>query len=53
MGTIQARQSISFHAMGDEAKDLVKMVKSDPAVSNVVAFTSGQPGTHAGRMFAH
>jgi multidrug efflux pump len=49
---IQARQSASFQAMRDKATDLVKMVESDPHVPDVVAFTSGQSGTPADRMFA-
>ena len=51
MGIIQAQQSISFQAMRQKVADLAKIVRSDPDVSNVVAFTGGQSGSNTGRMF--
>ncbi len=41
MGGIQADQSISFQAMQEKLKNYVDIVRSDPAVDNVVAFTGG------------
>ena len=41
VGNIQGDQSISFQAMTDKVQRFVEMVKADPAVDNVVAFTGG------------
>ncbi|MGE5336555.1 MAG: multidrug efflux RND transporter permease subunit [Gemmatimonadota bacterium] len=41
VGGIQADQSISFQAMREKVRTLAEIVKSDPAVANVVAFTGG------------
>jgi len=41
IGNIQADQSISFQAMREKVRSLAEIVKSDPAVQNVVAFTGG------------
>jgi multidrug efflux pump len=40
-GNIQADQSISFQAMRRKLADFVEIVRQDPAVENVVAFTGG------------
>src|SRR5206468_5677961 len=40
-GGIRADQSISFQSMQDKLKQLVDIVRSDPAVETVVAFTGG------------
>jgi multidrug efflux pump len=40
-GFIQADQSISFQAMQAKLDSFVNIVRSDPAVENVVAFTGG------------
>jgi len=40
-GFIQADQSISFQAMQPKLDSFVSIVRSDPAVENVVAFTGG------------
>ncbi len=40
-GSIQADQAISFQAMSQKLKRIVDIVKSDPAIENVVAFTGG------------
>jgi multidrug efflux pump len=40
-GFIQADQSISFQAMQPKLASFVSIVRSDPAVDNVVAFTGG------------
>ncbi|MBV1688175.1 efflux RND transporter permease subunit [Novosphingobium sp. G106] len=41
MGGIRADQSISFHDMQTKLTRIVKVIKSDPAVSTVVAFSGG------------
>src|SRR5207245_4335901 len=40
-GSIRADQAISFQAMREKLADFVEIVKSDPAVENVVGFTGG------------
>jgi multidrug efflux pump len=40
-GSIQADQSISFQAMREKLANYVEIVRADPAVDNVVAFTGG------------
>jgi len=40
-GMIQADQSISFQAMREKLANYVNIVRADPAVDNVVAFTGG------------
>ena len=40
-GGLRADQSISFSAMQDKLKRIVAIIKSDPAVATVVAFTGG------------
>ncbi|MEJ5989982.1 efflux RND transporter permease subunit [Ramlibacter sp. PS3R-8] len=40
-GGIRADQSISFQQMQDKLKQLVEIVRNDPAVDTVVAFTGG------------
>jgi multidrug efflux pump len=41
IGNIQADQSISFQAMRQKQKNYVDIVRADPAVDTVVAFTGG------------
>ncbi len=41
VGSIQGDQSISFQAMTEKVQRFVEIVKADPAVDNVVAFTGG------------
>mgnify|MGYP001559071043 CR=1 FL=1 len=41
VGNIQADQSISFQAMQQKVADFVDIVRRDPDVENVVAFTGG------------
>src|SRR5208283_2584212 len=50
IGFIQADQSISFQAMQPKLAAFVEVVRSDPAVENVVAFTGGAQ-RNTGRMF--
>ena len=40
-GSIGADEAISFQAMREKLADFVEIVKSDPAVENVVGFTGG------------
>ncbi|MEP6483042.1 MAG: efflux RND transporter permease subunit, partial [Rudaea sp.] len=51
VGGVQADQSISFQAMSQKMKDFTRIVKSDPAVENVVGFTGGGQ-RNGGFMFA-
>ena len=52
MGAIQADQDTSFQAMQQKLSRFVSIVKADPAVETVVAFTGGTQGSiNAGRMF--
>ena len=41
VGSIQADQGISFQAMQQKLTDFIDIVRTDPAVENVVAFTGG------------
>ena len=41
VGGVQADQSISFQLMSKKLVEFMKIVKSDPAVANVVGFTGG------------
>ncbi len=41
VGSIQADQGISFQAMRQKLADFVAIVRADPAVENVMAFTGG------------
>jgi multidrug efflux pump len=41
VGFIQADQGISFQAMRQKLATFVEIVRADPAVENVVAFTGG------------
>ncbi len=53
-GTIQAEQDISFQAMTDKFTKVVEIIRSDPEVDYVAAFTGGGGGgttTNTGRMF--
>lgn len=49
-GGIQADQAISFQAMSQKLKSIVAIIKAEPAVQNVVAFTGGW-GTNGGFIF--
>ncbi|HEX9080479.1 MAG TPA: efflux RND transporter permease subunit, partial [Desulfuromonadaceae bacterium] len=53
MGMIQASQDISFQAMKEKLTQVVGIVKSDPAVDTVTAFTGGSGGAtrNTARMF--
>jgi multidrug efflux pump len=49
-GFIQADQAISFQAMQNKLADFVDIVRQDPAVENVIAFTGGGQ-RNSGAMF--
>lgn len=49
-GSIQADQAISFQAMSQKLTQIVQIIKQDPAVQNVVAFTGGG-STNGGFVF--
>ncbi|MCX7192604.1 MAG: efflux RND transporter permease subunit [Proteobacteria bacterium] len=49
-GNIQADQAISFQSMSHKLEQIVAIIKADPAVQNVVAFTGGG-GTNGGFIF--
>ncbi len=55
MGRIQAAQDISFQAMEQKLTSIVNIIKSDPDVEYVTAFTGGGGGgastVNTGRMF--
>ncbi|BDV42971.1 multidrug resistance protein MdtC [Geotalea uraniireducens] len=55
MGRIQAAQDISFQGMAQKLATIVTIIKSDPDVEYVTAFTGGGGGggstTNSGRMF--
>lgn len=54
-GTIRAAQDISFQALREKLKEVVEVIKSDPDVTDVTAFTGGGGGggatVNTGRMF--
>lgn len=50
-GGMQGPQATSFYAMRDAVEQAVKIIKADPAVDNVVAFTGGQGATNSGFTF--
>jgi multidrug efflux pump len=50
-GGLQGPQSASFYSMRTAVLQAVKIVKSDPDIDNVIAFTGGQGATNGGNMF--
>jgi multidrug efflux pump len=50
IGNIQADQAISFQAMSKKLEQIVAIIKADPAIQNVVAFTGGG-STNSGFVF--
>ncbi len=51
MGAIQADQDTSYQAMSQKLAQFVNIIKADPAVEHVIAFTGGQGATNTGRVF--
>ncbi|HUO59578.1 MAG TPA: efflux RND transporter permease subunit [Candidatus Acidoferrales bacterium] len=50
-GGLQGPQDASFAVMNNSVQRLVTLIKSDPAVDHVVAFTGGQGATNGGFIF--
>jgi multidrug efflux pump len=50
-GGIQGSQDISFTAMRGKMREFAAIVKQDPAIDNVVAFSGGEGSANSGRMF--
>ena len=51
MGGVQGPQDSSFPAMDDSIRQLVGVIKSDPAVANVNAYTGGNGSTNTGFIY--
>src|SRR5208282_6725635 len=51
VGGLQGPQDASFPLMDNSIKQLVGVIKSDPAVANVIAFTGGQGATNTGFIY--
>ena len=52
MGFIQADQDVSFSSMSEKVKTFAEVVRQDPAVDTITAFTGGGGGNNTGRFFA-
>jgi len=50
-GGVQGPQDSSFPAMNESIQKIVDVIKRDPAVQNVVAFTGGGGATNSGNIF--
>ncbi|WP_260736141.1 efflux RND transporter permease subunit [Tunturiibacter lichenicola] len=50
-GGVQGPQDSSFPAMNESIIQLGNVIKSDPAVQNVIAFTGGQGASNSGNIF--
>src|SRR5712664_422722 len=50
-GGVQGPQDSSFPAMNDSVQKIVEVIKKDPAVQNVMAFTGGGGATNTGNIF--
>jgi multidrug efflux pump len=50
-GGLQGAQDISYQAMQLDIKTFVDMIKQDPAVANVMAFTGGAGATNGGFVY--
>jgi multidrug efflux pump len=50
-GGVQGPQDSSFPAMNESIIQLANVIKSDPAVQNVIAFTGGQGTNNSGNIF--
>jgi multidrug efflux pump len=50
-GGLQGPQDASFPLMDDSIKQIVSVIKSDPAVANVIAFTGGGGATNSGFIY--
>jgi multidrug efflux pump len=50
-GAVRGPQDSSFTSMDTAARQIVEIVKSDPGVANVIAFTGGNGATNTGNLF--
>jgi multidrug efflux pump len=50
-GSVQGPQDSSFPAMNDAIQKIEAVIKKDPAVDNVIAFTGGGGATNTGNLF--
>ena len=50
-GSVQGPQDSSFPAMNDAIQQLGNVIRKDPAVQNVIAFTGGNGATNTGNIF--
>jgi multidrug efflux pump len=50
-GGMQGPQDASFPAMNNSLQQIVGVIKSDPAVANVIAFTGGNGATNTGFIY--
>ena len=50
-GGLQGAQDISYQAMQQDVKTFVDMIKQDPSVANVMAFTGGGGATNGGFVY--
>jgi multidrug efflux pump len=51
VGGLQGPQDASFAVMRDSVKQMVSVIKADPGVANVMAFTGGQGSMNGGFIF--
>jgi multidrug efflux pump len=51
VGGMQGPQDASFPAMNDSLQQIVRVIKADPAVANVIAFTGGNGATNTGFIY--
>jgi multidrug efflux pump len=51
VGGLQGPQDASFPVMDDSIKQLVRVIKADPAVANVIAFTGGGGTLNSGFIY--
>jgi len=51
VGAVQGPQDSSFPAMNNSVRQLVRVIKSDPAVANVNAYTGGGGATNTGFIY--
>jgi len=50
-GNVLADQDTSFQAMEPRLEQMIKIVRADPAVANIVGFSGGGGGTNTARFF--
>ena len=51
VGGVQGPQDSSFPAMNESVEQIVKVIKSDPAVEHMIAFTGGQGSSNGGFVY--